>query len=113
RGFNNKWAVKYQTLNVGDLTEWPENETVSVETLIATRTIKKNAPLKVLGDGEITTKLTVEAHKFSAGARQKIEAAGGICVDLPWAPVPRSRSRGPNMAMVNGNKGVRRKAKPA
>lgn len=101
RGFKNKWRVEYQVINVGDLAEWPADEPVSIETLVSTKTINKNRPLKVLGDGDLTTKLTVEAHKFSASARQKIEAAGGTVVEVPWNVVPRSRSRGPNLAMVN------------
>ncbi len=111
RGFNNKWRVEYQVMNVGDLAEWPEGEIVSIDTLVATRTIKKTIPFKILGDGEITTPLTIEAHKFSASARQKIEAVGGTCVDVPWVVVPQSRSRGANLAMVNGRQGVRRERK--
>ena len=108
RGFKNKWRIEYQVINVSDLAEWPADEPVTVETLVASRAIKATKPLKMLGDGEITTKLTVEAHKFSASARQKIEAAGGTCVELPWVVVPKSRSRGANMAMVSGRKGERR-----
>ena len=110
RGFKNKWRVEYQVINVSDLVEWPSDETVSIATLVAARTIKKSQPLKILGDGEISTKLTVEAHKFSASARAKIEAAGGTCVEVEWFKVPLSRSRGPNYAMVNGRKGVSRRS---
>lgn len=106
RGFKNKWRVEYQVINVGDLGEWPADEPVTIATLIAAKSINKNKPLKILGDGELTTKLTVEAHKFSASARQKIEAAGGTCVEVPWTTVPTSRSRGPNMAMVNRKEGT-------
>ncbi len=58
-------------------------------------------PLKILGDGDLNTKLTVHAHKFSGSARQKIEAAGGSVVEVAWDAERRSRSRGPNPAMRN------------
>ncbi len=106
RGFKNKWRIEYQVINVGDLNDWPENEPVTVETLVAARAINKNKPLKILGDGDLTSKVTVHAHKFSASARQKIEAAGGSVVELAWEVIPRSRSRGPNLAMVNRKEGV-------
>lgn len=106
RGFKNKWRVEYQVLNVGDLNEWPAGETVSLDFLTETRTFSKKQPIKILGDGDLSTKLMVEAHKFSAGARQKIEAAGGTCVEIPWVVVPRSRSRGANYAMVNRSDAV-------
>jgi large subunit ribosomal protein L15 len=54
-----------------------------------------------LGDGDLNVKLTVEAHKFSASARSKIEAAGGSVVEIPWEVERRSRSAGPNPAMRN------------
>ena len=74
---------------------------VSLEDLIVSGAINKNRPLKILGDGELTVKLTVEAHKFSASARSKIEAAGGSVVEIPWEVERRSRSAGPNPAMRN------------
>ena len=70
------------------------------ETLLAARVIRrKSQPLKILGDGELTKALTVRAHKFSASARQKIEAAGGTIEELSWDVERRSRSRGPNPSM--------------
>ena len=53
------------------------------------------------GEGDLATALTVHAHKFSASARQKIEAAGGRVVELPWVAERHSRSRGPNPSMRN------------
>ncbi len=101
RGFKNIWRVEYQIVNVGDLNEWPAGEEVTIEALTGSRAIKKNRPLKILGDGDLTARLTVHAHKFSASARQKIEAAGGQVVEVPWEQERRSRSRGPNPAMRN------------
>src|SRR6185503_10309818 len=78
RGFTNIWRVEYQVVNVDQLEVWPADVEVSPETLLAVRVIRrKRLPLKILGNGELTRALTVRAHKFSASARQKIEAAGG------------------------------------
>jgi large subunit ribosomal protein L15 len=106
RGFKNRWRVEYQVINVRDLNEWPADEEVTIETLIAARAINKNRPLKILGDGDLTAKLTVHAHKFSGSARQKIEAAGGTVVEVPWDVERRSRSHGPNPAMRNRKEGA-------
>jgi large subunit ribosomal protein L15 len=101
RGFKNPWRVEYQVLNVGDLGELPDNHELTIEDLIASGTINKNRPVKILGEGELNVKLTVHAHKFSGSARAKIEAAGGTVVEEPWAVERRSRSAGPNPAMRN------------
>lgn len=101
RGFKNLWRVEYEVINVGDLNEWPSDQEVSPEVLVAQRAISAKRPLKILGDGELTTRLTVRAHKFSASARQKIEAAGGTVIELPWVVERRSRTHGPNPAMRN------------
>lgn len=105
RGFKNKWRIEYQVLNLADLSDLPDGHEVSLEDLIVSGAINKNRPLKILGDGELTVKLTIEAHKFSGSARSKIEAAGGSVVEIPWVVERRSRSAGPNPAMRNrGNR---------
>jgi large subunit ribosomal protein L15 len=101
RGFKNLWRVEYQVINVGDLNDLTNGQELTIDALIAERVIHKSKPLKILGDGELTAKLTVHAHKFSASARQKIEAAGGTVVETPWVVERRSRSHGPNPAMRN------------
>jgi len=101
RGFKNKWRIEYQVLNLADLSDLPAGHEVVLEDLIVSGAINKNRPLKILGDGELTVKLTVEAHKFSTSAREKIEAAGGSVVEIPWEFERRSRSAGPNPAMRN------------
>jgi large subunit ribosomal protein L15 len=100
RGFTNIFRVEYQVVNVSRLEEWPSDTEVTPETLLEARVIrKKTVPLKILGDGELTKALTVRAHKFSASARQKIEAAGGTIEELPYVVERHSRSRGPNPSM--------------
>lgn len=78
RGFHNKFAVQYAIVNVSELNRFEDGETVNLEALKAKGLVKKSLDgLKVLGNGEITKKLTVEAKVFSATAKEKIEAAGG------------------------------------
>ena len=79
RGFNNKrFATVYATVNVSDLNRFEDGAIVDIQTLLDARVIRKAQDgLKVLGDGELTKKLTVKATVFSATAKEKIEAAGG------------------------------------
>ena len=79
RGFKNRFAVNYSIVNVATLNDrFADGDTVNLETLMAAGVISKPLDgLKVLGNGEITKNLTVEAAVFSASAKDKIEAAGG------------------------------------
>ena len=84
RGFNNKrFATVYATVNVSDLNRFEDGAIIDIQTLLDARVIRKAQDgLKVLGNGEITKKLTVKAAKFSAAAKEKIEAAGGSCEEV-------------------------------
>lgn len=78
RGFTNPFRVEYQVVNLATLQElFPEGGTVTVEDLVAKGAVRKNQPVKVLGQGEVSVKLDITAQKFSASAEQKIAAAGG------------------------------------
>ena len=79
RGFNNyNFRTVYATVNVGDLERFEEGTTVTKELLIETGLVKKELDgIKILGNGELTKKLTVKASKFSKSAIEKIEAIGG------------------------------------
>ena len=78
RGFNNIFAKEYAIVNVSDLNKFTEGTVVDAELLKAAGLIKKACDgVKVLGDGELTTKLTVKAAKFTKSAVEKIEKAGG------------------------------------
>jgi len=79
RGFNNKWRKAYAVVNLWQIEKGFEaGETVDPGALLQHGTIKKmECGLKVLGEGELTKKLTVKAHKFSECAKRKIEEAGG------------------------------------
>ncbi len=78
RGFNNIFAKTYAIVNVDALNAFDNGSVVGVEELLAKRIIRKAEDgLRVLGNGELTKKLTVKANAFSESAKAKIEAAGG------------------------------------
>ena len=78
RGFYNRFGKQYAVVNVSDLNVFEDGATVDMEALLEKRIVRKPQDgLKVLGNGELTKKLTVIAKIFSGSAKEKIEAAGG------------------------------------
>ncbi|MDR0959785.1 MAG: 50S ribosomal protein L15 [Propionibacteriaceae bacterium] len=78
KGFKNPFRVEYQVVNVARLGElFPQGGKVSVDDLVAKGAVRPNAPVKVLGNGEIAVPVQVTAQAFSASAKDKIEKAGG------------------------------------
>jgi len=79
RGFNNKrFATVYAIVNLHQLNKFADGTEVTPELLLAEGVLKNPKDgVKVLGDGELSVKLTVKAHKFSQSAAEKIQAAGG------------------------------------
>ena len=78
RGFNNIFGTKYAIVNVSDLNKFKDGTVVDTELLVASGLVKKVYDgVKILGNGELTAKLTVKAAKFSQSAVEKIEKAGG------------------------------------
>ena len=79
RGFNNYFRKSYATINVSDLEKFDNGATVNMDILFDAKIIgrKEADGLKVLGNGTLTKKLNVEAAKFTATAKEKIEKAGG------------------------------------
>lgn len=80
RGFTNIFAKEFGTINIDDLNRFENDTVVTPELLFEEGLIKKAKAkdgIKILGQGELTAKLTVQAHKFSKTAAEKIEAAGG------------------------------------
>jgi large subunit ribosomal protein L15 len=74
------FRTKTQPVNLADLEQrFEANDEVTPETLKAKNLATRTDPVKILGRGEISTKLTVRAHAFSKTAKEKIEAAGGTC----------------------------------
>ena len=78
RGFKNRFAVNYSIVNVEALNKFENGSVVDIEALKAAKLVRKELDgVKILGNGELTKKLTVKATVFSATAKEKIEAAGG------------------------------------
>jgi large subunit ribosomal protein L15 len=76
RGFTNIFRTEYSVVNVGDLAGLGQ-KTINLEVLVKAGLCSKNDLIKVLGDGELKSALTVQAHKFSKSAEEKITKAGG------------------------------------
>jgi large subunit ribosomal protein L15 len=94
KGFTNLFKKEYMVVNVGQLTAFEPASQVNAETLVASGILKASAAkglLKILGEGELDRALTVRAHKFSASARAKIEAAGGTVEEIIIARPPRTK----------------------
>ncbi|MEG2348137.1 MAG: 50S ribosomal protein L15 [Clostridia bacterium] len=78
RGFNNHFAIEYSIVNVSDLEKFDNDTTVDITLLLKEGIVRKQLDgLKVLGNGELTKKLTIVASKFSKSAEDKIKAVGG------------------------------------
>jgi large subunit ribosomal protein L15 len=78
RGFSNyRFKTVYDVLNVRDLARFDADSKVDLDALIGAGLVRKGRNVKILGDGDLAVKLTVEAHKFTKSAVAKIEAAGG------------------------------------
>ena len=70
----------FSIVNLRHLSEFKESETVNIDSLVKKKVLfKPKFPLKVLGNGEVKSKLKVQAHAFTKVAKEKIEAAGGTC----------------------------------
>ena len=83
RGFTNIFKKTHAVVNVSDLDRFDNGATVDENELRKAGLVKgANDGIKILGDGKLSKKLTVSAHKFSASARKQIEAAGGTCQEI-------------------------------
>jgi large subunit ribosomal protein L15 len=92
RGFNNaRHTVRYAPVNLEALNQFEDGAQID-EALLRSRGLAngKSHGIKVLGDGELKKKLNVHAHAFSASARAKIEALGGVCQVVAAKPAPAS-----------------------
>ena len=78
RGFNNVFRTEYNVVNLSALNQFEDGATVDIQALMDKGLVKGlKDGVKVLGNGELTRKLTVSANAFSKSAKEKIEAAGG------------------------------------
>ncbi|HXR42482.1 MAG TPA: 50S ribosomal protein L15 [Acidothermaceae bacterium] len=83
KGFTNRFRTDYQVVNLDRLSAlYPDGGSVTVDDLAAKGAVRSGELVKILGDGEISVALQVSAHRFSASAKEKIEAAGGSATAL-------------------------------
>ncbi|UVO13315.1 50S ribosomal protein L15 [Mycobacterium sp. SVM_VP21] len=83
KGFRNRFRTEYEVVNVGDINRlFPDGGTIGLDELVAKGAVRKNTLVKVLGDGKLTVKVDITAHKFSGSAREQITAAGGTATEL-------------------------------
>jgi len=83
RGFHNLFRTTFQVVNLGDLKRLEKVQQITLEVLHQHGLIrKKNEPVKILGNGEVSGALQIQAHAFSASAKEKIEKAGGTVTVL-------------------------------
>jgi large subunit ribosomal protein L15 len=83
KGFKNPFKVEFQVVNLDRISElFPEGGTIGVEDLASRGAVRSGQPVKVLGNGEISSAVQVSAHAFSASAKEKIAAAGGSTTEI-------------------------------
>ncbi len=83
KGFKNPFREEYQVVNLDRISElFPQGGAIDVDALVGAGAVRKGHKVKVLGQGDLTVKVEVTAHKFSASAKDKIEAAGGSATEL-------------------------------
>jgi large subunit ribosomal protein L15 len=83
RGFKNPFRVEYQVVNLDRLSQlFPDGGTVGVADLVAAGAVRPGAPIKILGNGDVSVALQVSAHAFSASAKEKIAAGGGGTTEI-------------------------------
>lgn len=77
KGFKNPHRQEFAVVNLGALSRFEQDSVIDPDTLREKGLAKRRGRIKILGDGQVTSALTVRAHAFSSSARRKIEAAGG------------------------------------
>ena len=83
KGFKNRFRTSYEVVNVSDINRlFPKGGEVTLNDLVDKGAVRKNTLVKVLGNGKLTAKVNVTAHKFSDSAREKITAAGGSATEV-------------------------------
>jgi large subunit ribosomal protein L15 len=83
KGFRNRFRTEYEVVNVADINRlFPQGGSIGIDELVSKGAVRKNTLVKVLGDGKLSVRVDVTAHKFSGSARDKITAAGGSATEL-------------------------------
>jgi large subunit ribosomal protein L15 len=96
RGFTNIFRIEHSEVNIARLSAFTAGSDVTPQALADAGIVKSATkhPIKILGEGELDRALNVHAHRFSASAKQKIEAAGGTVTELPAWRRPAQRPEG-------------------
>jgi large subunit ribosomal protein L15 len=95
RGFTNIFRTEYAAVNLDDLLEaFAGQSAITLEDIYAKGLCRKNKPVKILGRGDVAAAVTVEAHRFSASAAEKIAKAGGEAKSLEGQSVEQSAAAG-------------------
>lgn len=110
RGFNNPFALKVTEINLSDLDgAFEAGAEITPDTLREKHLVRGRFDvLKVLGDGELTKKLSISAHRFSKSAKEKIEKAGGTATVIP-GPVPMSEKQAARKAELKAARAAAKK----
>jgi len=83
KGFTNPFRTEYQVVNLAKLSDlFPDGGGVGIDALVEAGAVRPGYPVKVLGDGNLSVSLQIEANAFSASAREKIAAAGGTAIEV-------------------------------
>jgi large subunit ribosomal protein L15 len=90
RGFTNIFRVEYAVVNLQQLSQLGVSS-ITPEVLRKAGVIKRKLPIKILGDGELSAAITIQAHKFSKSAQEKIEKAGGRTEVIALSPAPEAK----------------------
>jgi large subunit ribosomal protein L15 len=94
RGFRNPFRVEYAPVNLRDLAKFPASSEVTPDSLLEMGVVRtRKLPIKLLAEGEVTVPLLVRAHRVSAAARTKIEAAGGTVEELTARRAPEEKRK--------------------
>lgn len=83
KGFRNPARVEYQVVNLTRLGElFPDGGAIGVDDLVAAGAVRRDRPVKVLGDGGVSVAMQVSVHAFSSSAKEKLSAAGGAAIEV-------------------------------
>jgi large subunit ribosomal protein L15 len=83
KGFKNPFKVEFQVVNLDRISAlFPDGGTITVADLVAKGAVRKDQPVKVLGQGDISVAVQITADRFSGSAKEKIAAAGGSATEL-------------------------------
>lgn len=113
KGFKNVNRITFQPVNIGKLDVFEEGEEVEITKLYERKLIShKNRPVKILGDGELTKKLTIKVDKISKTAKQKIKKANGTAIELMNKTEEKAEKKDPKLKKLEETRNKTKPIKP-